>query len=98
MDKRSAAVLLERTIELAQKRGAKASECSWASGASGSFSVCDDALERSRTSRFFAVGLRVLDGENRQGVASLTDFDGDVVSELCDAALPMRAVTLPRTT
>ncbi len=86
MDKRSAAVLLERTIELAQKRGAKASECSWASGISGSFSVCDDALERSRTSRFFAVGLRVLDGENRQGVASLTDFDGDVVSELCDAA------------
>ena len=86
MDKRSAAALLEQTIELAQKRGAKVSECAWAGGESGSFSVCDDALERSRTSRFSAVGLRVLDGENRQGVASLTDLDGDVAAELCEAA------------
>ncbi|MBP5212549.1 MAG: TldD/PmbA family protein, partial [Pyramidobacter sp.] len=86
MDARAASGLLEKTVELAQKRGAKASECSWAHGASASFSVCDDSLERSRTSRFSAAGLRVLDGENRQGVASLTEFDGDTAAELCDAA------------
>ena len=86
MDKTAASRLLEKTVSEALKRGALGAECAWSSSHARSFRVRDDELERSSTAERVSIGLRVLDGKNRQGVASLSEFDGDTAAELCDAA------------
>lgn len=78
--------LLERTLSLAKNGGASAAECLWLSSCSRSFSVCDDELEKSRTSFSSTLGLRVLDRKGRQGVACLTDLDENASERLCDMA------------
>jgi PmbA protein len=95
MDVKSAQPLLEKLLLLARKRHAVSAESVWCSTHSSSFAVCDDDLEKSRTAVISRVGLRVLDSANRQGVASLGEFDDDAVSLLCDMAFKNAEYSVP---
>ena len=86
MDRGKAQRILEKALELAKSRGALAADCLWCRYDSRSFSARDDELERSRSSTAVSLGLRVLDGQSRQGVASLNDPDEDAAQLLCDGA------------
>lgn len=86
MDIDKAQVLLERLLACAKAGGALAAECVWSSCGSRSFSVCDEALEKSHSSVSDCLGLRILDREHRQGVASLCDIDDCAAAVLCEDA------------
>ena len=86
MDINRAQRLLERMLSCAKAGGALAAECVWCSYGSRSFSVCDEALEKSHASISECLGLRILDREHRQGVASLYDIDDHAAAALCEDA------------
>lgn len=86
MDINRAQRLLERMLSCAKAGGALAAECVWCSYGSRSFSVCDEALEKSHASISDCLGLRILDREHRQGVASLYDIDDHAAAALCEDA------------
>lgn len=97
MDVKSAQLMLEKTLQLAEQKKAVCAECVWCCGGSRSFAVCDDDLEKSSTSVVSRVGLRILDGKNRQGAASISDIDADSTALLCDMAFANAECSLPET-
>ncbi|WP_462364069.1 hypothetical protein, partial [Pyramidobacter porci] len=86
MDIDTARRLFERMLSCAQAGGALAAECVWCGYGSRSFSVRDEALEKSHASISDCLGLRILDREHRQGVASLYDIDDRAAAVLCENA------------
>lgn len=86
MDIDTARRLLERMLSCAQAGGALAAECVWCGYGSRSFSIRDEALEKSHASISDCLGLRILDREHRQGVASLYDIDDRAAAVLCENA------------
>ena len=77
---------IERTllllIEEALRRGASGADAVFDASRSSSLSLLDGEPEEDGSGEDRSVGLRVIDGDGRQGVASTNDFDGKAISRL----------------
>ena len=77
---------IERTllllIEEALRRGASGADAVFDASSSSSLSLLDGEPEEDGSGEDRSVGLRVIDGDGRQGVASTNDFDGKAISRL----------------
>jgi len=78
--------ILEDCISLVLKRGAKGAECICTQGNIRTFRIVEDNLESSRMSSLVGLGIRILDAENRQGAARLSEITKNAAAELCEAA------------
>ena len=77
---------IERTllllIEEALRRGASGADAVFDASRSSSLSLLDGEPEEDGSGEDRSVGLRVIDGDGRQGVAATNDFDGKAISRL----------------
>ncbi len=95
MNLRSVQDVLELALSLAKKRGAAGAECVFVRSESRSCTVCDDDVKRRTKELSSRLGLRILDGKRRQGVAALNDMDDDAALRLCDMAFANAACGAP---
>ena len=77
---------IERTllllVEESLRRGASGADAIFDASRSSSLSLLDGEPEEDGSGEDRSVGLRVIDGDGRQGVASTNDFDGKAISRL----------------